>query len=100
MPTGMQTYGPDGTIYTNLTWTLSQMQGSVVTNAVNGSTTLPALPAGKSRFYIVVSLVDMQVWKGKRPGVTVSGNTMSWSYSFSDWFGQFAANCRIYYGYY
>lgn len=80
---------------------ISQHQGSVDTGGATGSAIMPALPPGKTRFYLVVPLVDLNREKGKKPGVTISGNTMSWSYSFStnNW-GYFAANCRIYYGYY
>ncbi|RRV58030.1 MULTISPECIES: hypothetical protein [Pseudomonas] len=100
MASGLETYGSDGRLLVNMTMSISQHQGDVVTNAAGGAIALPAIPAGKRRFYIVVSLVDTQLWKGKKPGVTISGDTMSWQYQHSTWFGQFSANCRIYYGYY
>lgn len=100
MANGLEVYGADGRLLVNMTMSISQHQGDVVTNAANGAVAMPALPAGKRRFYIIVTLVDSQQWKGKKPGVTVSGNTLSWQYQHSTWFGQFSANCRIYYGYY
>lgn len=100
MPSGLEIYGSDGRLLVNMTMSISQHQGDVVTNATGGAVTLPGIPAGKRRFYIVVPLVDTQQWKGKKPGVTISGNTLSWQYQHSTWFGQFSANCRIYYGYY
>lgn len=100
MSSGLQVFGADGRIHADMSWFISQHQGSFDTGAVNGSGTMIDLPAGKSRFYIVVPLQSLDEWRGKRPGVTISGNTISWAYQFSSWFGQFAANCRIYYGYY
>lgn len=97
---GLQVFGADGRLLVDMSMSISQHQGDVVTNAANGSIALPALPAGKQRFYIIVTLVDTQQWKGKKPGVTVSSNTLTWQYQHSTWFGQFSANCRIYYGYY
>lgn len=101
MTTGFLAFAENGTVITDMTVVISQMQGSVVTSGQAGSVTLPALPSGRTRFYMIVSLVDMNREKGKRPGVTISGNTMSWSYSYStNGWGYFSANCRIYYGYY
>lgn len=100
MPSGLQVFSPTGVLYTDMSWYISQRQGEIVTNAANGSITMPPLPAGKERWYTVVPIVDTNGWRGKRPGVTVSGNTLSWSYSHSTWFGQFSANCRITYGYF
>lgn len=100
MANGLEIYGADGKLHVNMATSISQYQGEVVTNAVNGAVAMPDLPAGKQRFYIIVTLVDTQQWKGKKPGVTVTGNTLSWQYQHSMWFGQFSANCRIYFGYY
>lgn len=100
MPAGMQVFGSDGRLLVDMSSSISQHQGDAVTNAAAGSIALPALPSGKRRFYIVVPLVDTQLGKGKKPGVTISGNVLSWEYKYSPWFGQFSANCRIYYGYY
>jgi len=99
VPAGLQVFGPDGRLYVDMSSSISQHQGDVVTNAANGAIQMPPLPAGKRRFYIIVPLVDAQQWRGKKPGVTQSGDIMSWSYQHSTWFGQFSANCRIYYGY-
>ena len=99
--TGLVIRDSTGAIMVDMTMSISQHQGDVTTNGANGSATLPALPAGKTRFYIVVPLVDLQREKGKKPGVTISGNSMTWSYSYStNGWGYFSANCRIYYGYY
>lgn len=101
MSTGFLAFAQDGSLITDMTVLISQMQGSVVTGGANGSTTLPPVPAGRKRLYMIVSLVDMNREKGKRPGVSISGDTMTWAYSYStnNW-GYFSANCRIYYGYY
>lgn len=100
MPAGLQVFGSDGRSLVDMSSSISQHQGDIVTNGASGSISLPALPPGKQRFYIIVPLVDTQLWKGKKPGVTISGDTLSWQYLHSTWFGQFSANCRIYYGYY
>lgn len=100
MAAGFQVFDNTGRLTADYTWYISQTVGSVDTGGTNGSITLPALPAGKRYYYNIVPLVDTQEWRGKRPGVTVSGNILTWQYSFTAWFGQFAANSRIYYGFY
>lgn len=101
MATGFLAYREDGTLMVDMTENFSQMQGSFVTGSANGSGTMASLPPGKTRFYMITSLVDRNAWLGKRPGVSISGNVMSWVYSYNtnNW-GFFSANCRIYYGYY
>jgi hypothetical protein len=85
----------------NMTGSYSQDMGYVTTNGVNGSVAIPAPPAGKTMFYSILPLVDRQREKGKLPGVVISGNTLSWVYSYNtNGWGSFSANCRIYYGYY
>lgn len=99
--TGLIIRDSDNNVMVDMTMNISQQQGYVNTGTSNGSVTIPSLPAGKERFYIVVPLVDLQREKGKKPGVTISGNTLSWSYSYStSGWGYFSASCRIYYGYY
>lgn len=85
----------------DMTMSISQHMGSVVTGGANGSATIPAPPPGKTAYFIVVPLVDLQGPKGKRPGVTLSGTALSWRYQHGggSW-GQFSANCEIHYGYY
>ncbi|UZE12797.1 hypothetical protein [Pseudomonas sp. B21-053] len=80
---------------------ISQMQSYVDTGGANGSTAIQPPPAGKTQYYIIVPLVDLQLEKGKKPGVTLGSGSMSWVYSYSTlgW-GYFSANCRIFYGYY
>jgi hypothetical protein len=90
-----------GQVILDLTMSISQSMGFIDTNGANGSAAIPAAPSGKSMYYIVVPLVDLQREKGKRPGVTISGTTLSWSYSYStNGWGYFSANCRIYYGFF
>lgn len=99
--TGLVIRNSAGVVLVDMTMNISQRQGVVNTGSVNGSVTIPSLPTGKTRFYIVVPLVDLQMEKGKKPGVTISGNTLSWSYSYAtNGWGYFSANCAIYYGYY
>lgn len=100
MPAGMQVFGPDGRLYVDLTYNISQHLGFVETGGQAGSTSLPLLPAGKRYFYYVTSVGGTGQNKGKYPGVTISGNSMTWQYQFRAWFGQYAQNVRIYYGYY
>lgn len=101
MSTGFLAFSENGSVITDMTILISQTQGSIVTGGANGSASLPALPTGRQRFYMIVSLVDMNREKGKRPGVSISGNAMTWAYSYStNGWGYFSANCRIYYGYY
>lgn len=80
---------------------ISQHMGSVVTVGANGSATIPAPPSGKTAYFIVVPLVDLQGPNGKKPGVTLSGASLTWQYSHpgGSW-GFFNANCEIFYGYY
>ncbi|MDR8383959.1 hypothetical protein MKS85_00290 [Pseudomonas sp. JL2] len=99
--TGLVIKNSAGVVMVDMTMNISQHQGSVDTGSANGSVAIPAVPVGKTRFYIVVPLVDLQREKGKKPGVTISGNTLSWTYSYStSGWGYFSANCRIHYGYY
>ncbi|WP_426201022.1 hypothetical protein [Pseudomonas sp. TWP3-1] len=85
----------------DMTMKISQMQGYIDTGGGNGSAALPAAPAGKQQFFMVVPLVDLQQEAGKKPGVTLSGGVLSWAYAYSTaGFGFFSANCRIFYGYY
>ena len=90
-----------GTVKIDMTSFISQTTGYVETNGQNGEIQIPAAPAGRSLFFTVSPLVDLQMDKGKRPGVALSGTTLSWVYSYNTagW-GFFSANCRIYYGYY
>lgn len=98
---GLVLRNSDGTVKLDMTSFISQTLGSVDTGGANGSVAIPAPPAGKTLFYNVVPLVDLQRELGKRPGVTISGTTLTWSYSYStSGWGFFSANCRIYYGYY
>lgn len=100
--TGIVIKTPDGRTILDMTMKISQNVGSVDTNGAAGSISIPAPPAGKVSYFMVVPLVDLGKDLGKRPGVTLAGQTLSWSYSFyggGGW-GYFAANCRIFYGYY
>lgn len=99
--TGLVIRANDGRVLVDMTMNISQMQGWVDTGGANGAINLPTPPFGKTQFFFVVPLVDLQQEKGKRPGVTLSGSTLSWAYSYSTlgW-GYFSANCRIWYGYY
>lgn len=98
--TGLVIRDAAGNVLVDMTSKISQMVGSVVTNGKAGAITIPPPPAGKLMFYIVVPLVSLNREKGKKPGVTISGNTLSWAYSYStSGWGYFSANCCIYYGY-
>lgn len=101
MATGLVINDVNNINIVNMTTFISQEMGSVDTNGVNGSITIPSPPPGRTVFFSVAPLVDLQVEKGKRPGVTLTGNTLTWGYSYntSGW-GFFSANCRISYGYY
>lgn len=90
-----------GLIKVDMTSFISQEIGSVDTGGQNGSIQIPDAPLGRHLFFSVRPLVDLQVEKGKRPGVTLVGTTLSWAYSYNTagW-GFFSANCRISYGYY
>lgn len=99
--TGLTIRNTAGQVTLDMTMSISQQMGSVTTGGANGSVTIPSPPTGKTIFYIIVPLVDLQKEKGKRPGVTISGTTLSWSYSYNtNGWGYFSANCRIDYGYY
>jgi hypothetical protein len=99
--TGLYITDAAGRVMVDMTMKISQTMGAVDTYGANGATTIPWPPPGKTAYFIVVPLVDLQREKGKRPGVTLSGNTLSWGYSYpTNGWGYFSANCRIYYGYY
>lgn len=99
--TGLVIRDPSGRVTLDMTMNISQFTGYVDTGGGNGAIAIPGVPAGKTPFYVVVPLVDLQLEKGKRPGVSISNGSLSWSYSFStNGWGYFAANCRIFYGYY
>lgn len=99
--TGLVIRNSAGVVTLDMTYKISQYQGSIDTGGTNGSISIPTVPLGKSPFYTIMPLVDLQAEKGKRPGVTISNGSLSWSYSFStNGWGYFAANCRIFYGYY
>lgn len=90
-----------GATKVDMTMFISQTVGSIDTNGQNGAIQIPAPPVGRTSFFTVSPLVDLQVEKGKRPGVILNGTSLSWAYSYNTagW-GFFSANCRIYYGYY
>jgi hypothetical protein len=99
--TGITIKANDGRVLVDMTMKMSQTLGSVDTNSANGSATIPAAPSGKTLYFIIVPLVDLQREKGKKPAVTLSGTSLSWAYSYNpNGWGYFSANCRIYYGYY
>lgn len=99
--TGLTIRTEGNEVILNMTSSISQNMGVVVTNSQNGSTQIPAAPAGKTAYFSVTSLVNIDGWRGKLPGVTLSGTTLSWSYSYAtNGWGFFSANCAIYYGYY
>ncbi|MEE4668277.1 hypothetical protein V2L05_03480 [Pseudomonas alliivorans] len=99
--TGITIKAADGRVLVDMTMKLSQTMGSVDTNSLNGAVTIPSPPTGKSLYFIIVPLVDLQREKGKKPAVILSGTTLSWAYSYNtNGWGYFSANCRIYYGYY
>lgn len=99
--TGITIKANDGRVLVDMTMNISQTLGSVDTGGANGSVTIPGPPAGKTLYFIVVPLVDLQREKGKKPAVTLSGTSLAWVYSYNpNGWGYFSANCRIYYGYY
>lgn len=98
--TGLTIKNAAGQVMVDMTMFISQTQGAVDTGGVGGSITIPVPPAGKTQYYIIVPLVTTGV-TGKLPGVTLSGSTLSWAYSYAtNGWGFFSANARIYYGYY
>lgn len=98
---GLLCWDPAGRQTLDMTMSISQLQGFVDTGGANGAIAIPPPPGGKTQFFTVVPLVDLQKEKGKKPGVTLSGGVLSWAYSYSTagW-GYFSANCRILYWYY
>ncbi|WP_236250267.1 hypothetical protein, partial [Pseudomonas cichorii] len=65
--TGITIRAADNTVLVDMTMKLSQTMGSVDTGGANGAVTIPSPPNGKTAYFIVVPLVDMQNEKGKRP---------------------------------
>lgn len=106
MATGFRAYADNAAnqLITDMTSSLSQMQGYVDTGAVNGSRSIPKPPAGRTPFYVIADLEPDNENKGHRPGVTLStgtgSNTLSWDYSYTPGFGAYSLNVRIHYGYF
>lgn len=99
--TGLTIRSVDNVVTLDMTSSISQSVGSVVTNGQNGTAQIPLPPPGKSAYFSVVPLVNIDGWRGKLPGVTLNGTTLSWSYSYAtNGWGFFSANCEINYGYY
>jgi hypothetical protein len=99
--TGITIRTAENVVLVDMTMRISQHQGSVDTGGANGSISITMAPSGKTQFFIVVPLVDLQRETGKKPGVTLSDGVLSWAYSYAtNGWGYFSANCRIYYGYY
>lgn len=101
MSVGLVARNKGGQIILDMTSSISQNVGSVVTNGGNAAIQVPLPPPGKTAYFIVAPLVDMNRSKGKLPGVMLSGSTLSWQYSYDgNGWGFYSANCEIYYGYY
>jgi len=99
--TGLYITDAAGRVMVDMTMKISQNMGAVDTNGGDGWIDIPAPPAGKASYFIVVPLQDLQREKGKRPGVTLAGTRLSWAYAYpTNGWGYFSAYCRIYYGYY
>lgn len=99
--TGLTIKNTENKVILDMNSVISQNVGSVVTGGNNGSTQIPLPPAGKTSYFIVTPLVDMNRSKGKLPGVILQGSTLSWEYSYAtNGWGFFSANCEIFYGYY
>lgn len=96
MTAGLVTRDSSGVITTDMTKSLSQSQGFVITNRQNGSISIQ-LPTGKSYFYIITPLESSNRTAGKKPGVTLTQNLLSWTYVIPS---GYVMNCRIDYGYY
>jgi len=98
--TGITLKNAANQVLVDMTMFISQTQGSVDTGAAGGSLAIPAPPAGKTQYFIIIPLVNMGS-TGKLPGVTLSGGVLSWAYLYpTNGWGFFSANARIYYGYY
>lgn len=96
---GLVTRNSDNKITADMTKFLSQSAGFVDTNpavSLTGSKVI-SLPVGRNYFYIIVPLQDAQRTKGKRPGITLTKDLISWRYLMPS---GFAMKCRVYYGYY
>jgi len=99
--TGLTIRNSANQVMVDMTMFISQTMGSVDTGAANGGITIPAPPAGKTMYYIIVPLVSSGLGTGKLPGVTLSGTSLSWAYSYpTNGWGFYSINARIYYGYY
>jgi hypothetical protein len=99
--TGLVIRDNTGRVLVDMTMNISQLQGYVDTNSVNGAIGIPSPPFGKTQWFLVVPLQDLQLEKGKKPGVTLGGGVLTWAYSYAtNGWGYFSANCRIFYGFY
>lgn len=100
MTTGLRVYNTSGLLTLDMTSNISQMIGYVDTGGANGSRVIPAAPVGRTLFYAISELQAQNKGLGKRPGVTLTGTSLSWNYSYASGYGFYSMNCRIHYGYY
>lgn len=99
--TGLTIKNPAGQTLVDMTMFISQTMGSVDTGAANGGITIASPPTGKAMYYIIVPLASTGLGTGKLPGVTLSGTSLTWTYSYAtNGWGFYSVNARIYYGYY
>lgn len=95
MPAGVQVFDEAGTLKVSLGDRIGRFTGSVVTNGVDGSITIPGTKTGEP-FFILTQLENPIGWFSP-PLVTISGSTISWTYLPTAGNPQ-RINCLIRYG--
>ncbi|PVZ19914.1 MULTISPECIES: hypothetical protein [unclassified Pseudomonas] len=79
----------------DMTSRISRSVGNFETGTGGGSRTL-SWPPG-TRWFVRVPLGSTGL-KGKGPAVSLSGDTISWAFSYRSGFGEYPVSARIYYG--
>lgn len=96
--TGMRLFDERGAVRLNMTSRISKSVGKVVTGQRDGSLPI-SMAEGGEPFYLVIPLASMGR-TGRKPTITMTRTTLSWSYDFDREFpGAYPANCEIHYGY-
>lgn len=93
MSAGVKIYDKDGRLVMGPTTAVGSILGMVETGGVNGSITDPRFALGHPRIFAALPAGADTVAFTQLPLFTISGNTISWSYSTF-----YKTNVRLLYG--
>lgn len=99
MITGLKTWDRDGNPLIDMTRPISKVVGYFETGTSNGSITV-TIPAGTVFFFQVPSVTGGGATAKLAAVVHNGGGNFSWAFNFPPVLGNYAANSRVYYGFY